>query len=135
MSFVQWSPELDVGDPKMNAQHQRLIDIINRFHDVLQQQAPLPELVAVFTEVVDFAKEHFRDEETLMQAHGYPGLDEHLEIHHRFVARVTELLLQLRSGQRQVAADALNFLTDWLTDHIKGTDRQYRPYVAPDPGP
>lgn len=129
MSFVDWSTELEVGSPAMDQQHKQLIDIINRYHDALARKAPRGELVAVFEEVADFARYHFRDEENLMAQHGFPGLDRHRIIHRQLVDRVTELLLQLRAGQTGIAEQIQYFLKSWLTAHIKGIDRQYQPFV------
>lgn len=131
MAFVQWSPELDVGDEEMNRQHVRLIDIINRYHDALELHAPRAELLKIFEEVAAFAQSHFRDEEALMEACAFPGLTRHRLIHKQLVARVGELLVKLRdTGDEAVKSDIQYFLKNWLTAHIKGIDSQYRPIVS-----
>ncbi|MEW6168637.1 MAG: bacteriohemerythrin [Pseudomonadota bacterium] len=129
MSFVTWNSDLAVGHTQMDGQHQALIDIVNRYHDALAAKAPQRKLVAIFEEVADYARYHFRDEEALMERSGYPGLARHRIIHGQLLDRVTELLLRLRAGEPGIDEQIQFFLKNWLTAHIKGIDRQYRPFV------
>ncbi len=129
MTFLEWSPDFEVGSPVMDEQHRQLLEIVNRFHDAVARKAPRGEIVAIFEEAADFSRYHFRDEESLMARHGYPALDQHRMQHRHLVDRVTELLLLLRGGQEGAAEQIQYFLKGWLTAHIKGIDRQYRPFA------
>lgn len=130
MSFVEWSHDLEVGSVEMDAQHQRLVAIINKYHDAVERHAPRPELIAIFSEVAEYAVYHFRDEEALMEQHHFPQLARHRSIHKQLVDRVTEMMASLKHGKPNVEQDIKYFLKTWLTAHIKGIDRQYSSYVV-----
>lgn len=130
MSFVEWTPELEVGSPEMDAQHRRLIAIINEYHESLSRGASNAELERIFTKVAEFATYHFRDEEALMERHGFPQLARHRLIHRQLVERVGELMAELHAGREGVSLQIQYFLKNWLTAHIKGVDCQYRTYVS-----
>ena len=130
MSFVDWTQELSVGNHHLDGQHQRLIDIINRYHDALERKAPRAELEKIFKEVAEFAVYHFRDEEAMMERRGFPGLHKHQLIHQQLVARVGDLQRALAAAEPGVEMQVQYFLKTWLTAHIKGIDHQYMPYMA-----
>lgn len=129
MSLVDWNADLEVGSPAMDRQHRQLLDIINRYEEALGRKAGRRALVAIFEEVADYARVHFRDEEALMAQHGFPGLERHRAMHRQLLDRVTESLLLLRAGQPGIAEQIQDFLKTWLTAHIMGLDRQYQPFV------
>lgn len=56
---------------------------------------------------------------------GYAGLNEHKQIHQKLVRKITDFQKQFEEGNATVTIDLMNFLRDWLIDHIKGTDRLY----------
>lgn len=130
MAFVEWTPELEVGHPEMDAQHQRLLAIINEYHEALERKAPQSTLIETFAKVADFAAYHFADEEALMAQCGFPQLSRHRRVHQQLVNRVSELMGDLRAERVGAARDIQFFLKLWLTAHIQDIDRQYLPYVA-----
>lgn len=130
MSFVEWSHDLEVGSNEMDAQHQRLVAIINQYHDAVEKKAPRAELITIFGKVAEYAVYHFRDEEALMEQHKFPALARHRAIHRQLVDRVTEMMAALKQGKPGIEQEIKYFLKTWLTAHIKGIDRQYTPFVA-----
>jgi len=73
--------------------------------------------------------EHFHAEEKLMEQAGYDKLDEHKRIHEKLVNEVLDFQRQFKSGNATVSLDLMNFLSDWLINHIKGVDRKYVPLL------
>lgn len=129
MNPAEWTPDLSVGSAQMDRQHRELIAIIARYHDAMSADAPRSKLIEIFENVIDYAREHFHDEENLMAQRDYPALDQHRDSHTRLVARVTELLFELRANDRGAAQRIDDFLFGWLARHICEVDRQYRPYM------
>lgn len=129
MTPVEWTPDFQVGSRAMDLQHQQLIEIVNRYRNALNREVPRTELVTIFEEVADYARHHFREEESLMIEHAYPGYAAHRQVHCRLIDRVTELLLNLRAGDPAAARQVQSFLTHWLTAHILDTDVKYKPFV------
>ena len=82
----------------------------------------------IFDELVQYTASHFSDEEALQARANYPDINNHKEVHKKLVAKVLEYGEQLKAGKLQ-AADLMRFLSDWLINHIQGTDSKYVPYV------
>jgi hemerythrin len=74
-----------------------------------------------------YVREHFTVEESLMKSAGYPGLAAHLAEHAVFRAKLKEL--QLKSVGQDISQEAVEFLRDWLGDHITCVDMAYVPYL------
>lgn len=129
MSFATWTPEMSVSNTKMDAQHQRLIDIINRYHEALEAQAPHAQLQKIFDEVIAFASQHFRDEEALMERADYPNLSRHRLMHQNLTQRVLEFQKALKDEKPGAEREIQYFLKSWLTAHILGIDKLYAPFI------
>lgn len=82
-------------------------------------------MVAIFEQVLDFARDHLSREEILMAQLDYPDLPQHRRAHAQLLARITELLLKLRASDASAPADAELFLKNWLTSHVEGADKNF----------
>ena len=59
----------------------------------------------------------------------YPDKEAHKEIHRNFENQVAQFAAKMRSGEALLSMELLEFLKDWLLNHINGTDHAYVPYV------
>jgi hemerythrin len=139
---IRWTPGLSVGNPLLDAQHRKLIEIVNRLAGALDSRQPRRSLAAIADELERYVALHFHHEEAKLRASGYPELDEHLLEHRRFETKLTSLLEPLRQGSSFAAATTLRWLTDWVGNHIQIVDRRYAPWLAsagaagaPEPSP
>ncbi len=73
-----------------------------------------------------FAQEHFKSEEKLMIEYGYPQLEQHRSQHQEFKGKVTELSKATTYGIDVVPQVLLEFLEQWLTQHILHEDMEYK---------
>ena len=129
MSLFEWQPIYSVGDADTDAQHRQLFDIANRFERAYHEGSGTQQLFIIFSELIDYTKVHFADEERLMRQAGYPECDKHKENHDRLVELVGAYCRSFERGDKDVAENAITFIKTWLTGHILGMDRKYRPYV------
>lgn len=123
MPYFVWDDSLLVGIKSIDEQHRRLVDMVNGLHDAAEQsghQCLTPELV---DQLKAYAAEHFHIEEGYMQAFAYPDFEAHLKEHEGFSAAVQYFEKACADG-RTHPAEVLEFLKQWLTEHIKGVDMQ-----------
>lgn len=129
MSYLQWTENLSVGVPRMDDHHKKLVDLINRVFDAMSGDAS-SAVDPVLAELLDYTRYHFSEEEKLLEARGYPELEEHREVHRAMVAEVVEMRARRQVDPASVtAAETLDFLSKWLMRHIIGKDLRYRSYV------
>ncbi|HEX5394476.1 MAG TPA: bacteriohemerythrin [Rhodocyclaceae bacterium] len=130
ISLVEWTEAMSVGNHHIDEQHRILMDTINQLASA-ESQNDRPVLAMIVDELIAYAAFHFHFEEQLMQDCGFPRVDAHRQEHHIFttwVSGVRDEFIHLRRDQLGVRI--LNFLRDWLRDHILGEDQKYAPYVA-----
>ena len=60
---------------------------------------------------------------------GYAGLSDHIAEHRRLTQQVLDLQRDFVVKEQALPLTVLTFLSDWLGDHIKGSDRRYAPAV------
>ena len=117
MEAFQWNACVITGLHDVDEQHRRLVDLINRFGSLTMDQdsASTTYLEAVFTELADYARYHFAEEEAMMEAVQIDPrhVAQHRANHASFLDEVT----QLHSGATanlDAARYLLQFLTHWL---------------------
>jgi len=121
-----------VGIEQVDREHQRLFELASKIYDNLSLDVILPmkEIRAAITELVDYTKLHFANEEALMAANAYPELAEHRELHAYLIYRIEDFEKSVESGEQYTPVDAYEFLGSWLGDHIQASDRNFGEYFS-----
>ena len=129
MPKIIWTDNLSVKIAAIDAQHRKLIDLINELNDAMSQGKGKDVLGRVLTSLIDYTKTHFAEEERLMSLHKYPGYAEHKAAHDSLTAQVIEISEKFKSGQIGLTIPVSDFLKEWLTDHILHTDKEYSAFL------
>lgn len=125
MAFMDWRDAYSVGIGAMDAQHQKIIGLINLLADAMQEGKGNQVLGPVMTELVAYTQTHFAAEEQLMARHGYLELTTHKIEHRNLTQQVIAFEKQFAEGKIALSITLMNFLRDWLTGHIQGSDQRY----------
>ena len=125
MALIQWKEDFTVQVKAFDTHHKRLIDLINGLHDSMLTGKHQETLGKTLKELHDYTRYHFGEEERLMTQHGFEGYRAHKLQHDNFVAKVQECIRKYETGRLTMTIDIMNFLRDWLKDHIFGTDKRY----------
>ncbi len=129
MALVTWKEIYVVNVEEVDLQHKKLVSLINELHDAMiigQGQSVLGKILA---ELVEYTLYHFATEEKYFDEYGYPDADHHKEQHNTLVEQVAAIQKQYNSGEKVLTLDVMNFLRDWLHDHIVGSDKLYGPFL------
>jgi len=130
MAYIKWTDELSVQIPSIDAEHKKLIGIINEFYDGINQKSSREKIADIVAGLKEYTVFHFATEETYMQKHGFPGYEEHKAQHKAFVAKVLDYEERLKDGKFVVSVEITNFIKEWLTKHIMGTDKKYTSFLV-----
>jgi len=84
--------------------------------------------------LVEFTAVHFADEEQLMAARQYPGLEGHRQAHQRAMEQVIDLEKEASVASREASLASIHRLRRWLLDHVNGLDRAFADWLAAHPG-
>jgi hemerythrin-like metal-binding protein len=75
--------------------------------------------------LADYTVYHFGTEEQMFKETGYPRGPSHQAEHHALTQQVLEIKRKFEAGQTVITIDLMEFLRNWLNDHIKGVDKRY----------
>jgi hemerythrin-like metal-binding protein len=128
--FVSWKNSYSVRIPQIDAQHKGLIDLIKQLYAAMQAGKALEATSKTLDELAHYAETHFACEENLMAEHRYSGLAAHRQQHIGFTERVWDLREKFRAGRLTISIETLEFLRNWLADHILNSDRAYARELA-----
>lgn len=115
---IQWTKDLALGIPDLDAQHLELDGQLALVHDAICE-GRVPDVSAVLDGVRRCSSRHFACEEAYMARSGYPALEEHRARHRGFteqLARFEEA--STREGPTMgLAMEIGNSLARWVREH------------------
>lgn len=130
---LQWTRAIAVNVPVFDAHHKRLFAIIDRLSTAMQNGESHSVLTATFDELLDYTNYHFGSEARALQHYKYPACEAHMAEHAKLVKRALELRREMDSGKAMISVEVMEFLRDWITNHIRKCDMLYRPHLEGEP--
>lgn len=132
---IRWSDDMLTGVAEIDRQHRILVGTLNEAKAKLTNEADDPVFEQVTRDLLAYAIYHFNTEEQLMKEYGYAAasLEEagsHLAAHRNFSEQVVALRNNAREGKQGAREALLDFLTNWLTNHIMTTDKLLGQFIC-----
>jgi len=129
--MVQWSDDLSYGVQAMDDDHKVMISLVNHMYSLASDDKEDFDATPLLAKLAEYAILHFRREEIIMETCDYPEMESHLEHHHKLEMQVFELLKNKnRTFNAKETDELIQFLSDWLYDHISTVDQLMTPHVA-----
>ena len=129
MALVTWDPSYSVKVSKCDEDHKKLFSLLNELHEAMKTGKGSQVVQQVVKDLSEYTKHHFAQEEALLRKTNYPNLIPHQAQHQKFVSKVEQFQSELKAGNLAQSIAVTEFLTDWLANHIKQTDRQYSAHL------
>lgn len=129
MALVEWKSIYETKVSEVDAQHKKLVSIVNELHAAMTMGKGKEILSNVFNELVEYTLYHFSTEEKYFDQYAYPEADLHKKQHKDLVEQVATLKSKYEAGEKVLTLEVMNFLRDWLHDHIIGSDKLFGPYL------
>ncbi|GEM_PF-250448 len=124
-----WTNHLTIGINEIDNQHKQLVSLVNQLHRAMKAKAGATESGKILEKLAQYTVSHFAYEEKLFAEHNYPDSENHKKHHQALVEKVTRFQKDFASGKAGLSMDLMNFLTDWLKNHIMETDQAYAPFL------
>ena len=130
MEFA-WDHALATGIPDVDRQHQEIFGRAEALVLAIRRGSSRAEVGETLRFLEHHVETHFRDEEALMRAVGFPQLEPHLREHQEFLRDVAALGSEHR---RDGASPGLILrvtgrVSSWLKSHIGESDRRLAEFV------
>ncbi len=129
MALMTWNTSYSVGVKTLDSQHTVLFDILNDLHAAMLKGQAQTMTGPLLRKLVEYTRTHFAAEESMLTASRYPGLAEHRKKHADLIKQVEDYASRFERGEITLNLHLMNFLRDWLTNHIQKVDREYGPWL------
>ncbi|QXE90008.1 bacteriohemerythrin [Geomonas subterranea] len=125
-----WDQSFATTINTFDEQHKKLFAMINELAQAMQQKRSKEAIGSVLQRLIEYTGSHFAAEEEAFRKSGYPEESAHVQQHRALVSQVVELQEKFKSGETVLTHDVIEFLKNWLVNHIKGTDKRYAPHLT-----
>ena len=128
--MFEMKPEYYIGIDMIDQEHKQLFDYANEAYELLQEEFTpdkYDKIDAILEKLRDYTAKHFADEESYMESIHYKKIFTQKIQHQEFISKLDEFIDQHEAddgNQEEQIMDILNFLTDWLVNHILHVDGQ-----------
>jgi hemerythrin-like metal-binding protein len=129
MALLTWSSKYSVGVESIDKQHTVLFGILNELHAAMMKGQAQNMTGPLLRKLANYTRDHFNSEEAMMAAAHYPKLAQHRALHGDLCKQVDEFIVRFERGEGRLNVQLLNFLRDWLANHIQHEDQQYSPWL------
>ena len=128
MTLIEWSEIFSTGVEEMDNQHKRLIAMINKIHELLEEGKKEEARSYFIREITNYIEKHFRDEEKFMEDINFPRLKAHKMAHDNFRNVMKNSIPKIERGDEKEFRSAVSIAWAWLYSHILKVDKKYGEY-------
>lgn len=126
---ISWNEKFSVGVKDVDAQHMKLVDMLNELHEAMKVGKGKEVLSRILDSMFDYAREHFATEEKYMDKYGFPGALKHKQEHSEFVRAAKDFYTRYLEG-KATSIEVYNFLQKWLINHILNVDKKLGKFLC-----
>lgn len=127
--MMEWHDTFSVGCKLLDDQHKELVVHVDKLEKLIDQKIEGPMLYETFLFLVNYARNHFRDEEILMEKISFPLLDEQKKFHNDFIEQIDEMLLKLKDSKNFDSRQLVDFLVGWVKNHVLVDDMKIGEFI------
>ncbi len=124
MAYFEWAQDMEIDQGPIDADHQNLVRLVNELHDATTEGRGREVVGKILDELIRYTSEHLHKEEASMAAAGFPHLERHKIGHQAFIDQLHKLQGRYQAGSVAVAAQLSTVLRDWLSLHIRRSDKE-----------
>lgn len=122
---IQWNESHSVNVKEIDEQHKNFIRILNKMYDLVYQKIDQAKLKIILDELVAYAEKHFYTEEVYFDKFNYEHSQEHKEEHSKLKSQIKDFYKRFEAGEAEISTELLDFLENWLVDHLDIQDKKY----------
>ena len=121
----QWHPNYSVFVKELDDQHKQFIDMLNELYDAYLQNAHKEKLDIIVKQLFEYSSIHFATEEKYFKEFGYEDAESHILEHETFFKEISTMFANYNQNKTLLSLKVINYLQDWLINHILNVDRKY----------
>lgn len=126
-SIPVFTEKFKTGIELIDEEHKQLFDIIGKIYKTIEVELVHDKfdlILDILDELKEYTRIHFADEEKYMREIGYEGLAQQEILHQKFIETLNDVNLDhVDENQEEYLYEVLNFLQNWLINHILKVDK------------
>jgi len=127
--FLNWTDDLSVNIGHLDSQHKNLVALINELAAAMKAGKAKSVMLDTLGRLKEYTLTHFKEEEDLFDRYDVPGSRDHKKIHQSLREKVLSVEQDIVSGRITVSLELLEFLKEWILNHIQVVDKQYSAFL------
>ncbi len=124
-TLMPWNSTLATGVKIVDQQHRKLVDMVNGLYAAMKSGQGHDVMEKLLDGLASYTVQHFDMEEKYFDQFKYADTASHKKAHTELKKQVVDFIGQFKSGKAGMSMDLMNFLRDWLVNHIQKTDMRY----------
>jgi hemerythrin len=129
MAYFQWADDLVIDNGPIDADHKRLVDLVNELHTATSEGRGQEVVEGILNQLIQYTADHLHREEAQMTSVGFPNIERHKIGHQHFIDNLQRLKQRYHEGSIAVAAQLSTVLRDWLSLHIRRSDKELLAFI------
>jgi len=129
MALFHWDESHAVYLPEVDAEHRNLFRVAAELHKTLLARTSAEKFRAVLRNLLAQTEAHLQHEERLMLALDYPSYEWHRRQHDTVRKHAKALARRIAAGDSDAPMLLLEFLAQWMRDHIGLADKMMASYL------
>ena len=130
MEPIAWNESMSVGIDEIDTQHMQLVKMLNNLNEAMEAGETKKALGRIISDLMDYAQIHFGTEERFFTRYDFSEKEDHVKEHIDFIGKVFEFKRDFDENRVGLSEDVMIFLSQWLVNHIKGSDMKYKGLFA-----
>lgn len=126
MAYFEWGDDLVIDHGPIDEDHQHLVALVNALHTATSQGCGQEVVGDILKDLMAYTQGHLQREEQIMAQVRFPRLEGHKKGHEQFVRDLEALQHKFEQGSITTASQLSTLLRDWLSLHIRRSDREIR---------
>jgi methyl-accepting chemotaxis protein len=124
-----WNKKFFTDITEIDYQHYKIVNYVNDLYRQHLEKASPTKMLDTLKELANITTIHFANEEKYMKQYSFPKFNEHYDKHKKILEQVGDFIGMLENGTAHIDEGFIDFLNEWLKDHILKEDMQYAPFL------
>lgn len=129
MDFIEWKPDYDTGETRIDIQHRHLVSLINMLHAGAKANMNVSVVGHILDELDMYVIVHFTYEEKWMETQNFPEADAHKQQHLELRKELARFRSEYQHDPSLPCVELCEFLQEWLMRHVLEEDAKFKAYV------
>jgi hemerythrin len=124
MGIIQWDSKYEVNVRKIDRQHRKIVDILNKLYDLQETDKTQRDIQKIFDNLRVYISTHFKTEEAYLREIECTGYELQKEEHNAFIDTICSYQKEYFKEKPMALINLFNFVWDWFANHILTVDKK-----------